>query len=90
MSTVKPPPAPSTAKPVKLEGTLGRELVRQGTGSEHEAWVLETKAHGRLLLKKLGANPFELGKPPGPLGCTLVVEGYLRDNELRYATAKKR
>ena len=76
--------------PVRVQGTLGRRVVRKGTGSEHESWVLDTSTHGQLLLKRLGANPFELGDAPGEVGASVEVEGYLRDNEFRYASVRKR
>ncbi len=74
---------------VRVKGRLEREVVRRGTGSEHDSWVLVSKTHGQLLLKRLGANPFELGSPPADLGCEVEAEGYLLSGELRYTSVRK-
>lgn len=69
---------------VSMQGTLLRERVRRGTASEHEALVLES-GQRRLVLTRLGGNPFEV--PPDAaqwLGRVVVVEGYLLESELRY------
>lgn len=70
---------------VKKQGTLLCEVVRRGTGSEHEALVLDCGSKGRLVLSQLGGNPFEV--PPDAtqwLGRVVTVQGYLLDSELRY------
>ncbi len=74
---------------VRVKGRLEREVVRRGTGSEHDSWVLVSKTHGQLLLKRLGANPFELGSPPAEPGCEVEAEGYLLSGELRYTSLRK-
>lgn len=71
---------------VKMQGTLSCEVVRRGTGSEHEALVLDCGSKGRLVLSQLGGNPLEV--PPDAaqwLGHVVVAQGYLLEsNELRY------
>lgn len=74
---------------VRVTGRLEREVVRGGTGSEHASWVLLSKTHGQLLLKRMGANPFELGSPPADPGCEIEAEGYLLSGELRYTSVRK-
>lgn len=80
------PPRSKHKRPVvKKQGTLLCEVVRRGTGSEHEALVLDCGSKGRLVLSQLGGNPFEL--PPDAtqwLGRVVTVQGYLLDSELRY------
>ncbi len=73
---------------IKVRGTLVREVVRKGTASQHESWVIQTKTHGDLLLKGIDANPFELGPPPAKPGSQIEAEGYLLRNELRYLSVK--
>jgi hypothetical protein len=73
---------------IKVRGTLVREIVRKGTASQHESWVIQTKTHGELLLKDIDANPFELGPPPAKPGDQIEAEGYLLRNELRYLSVK--
>lgn len=71
---------------VKVQGTLQCEVVRRGTASEHEALVLDCGSKGRLVLSRLGGNPFEV--PPETaqwLGRRVMAEGYLLESsELRY------
>jgi hypothetical protein len=73
---------------IKVRGTLLREVVRKGTASQHESWVIHTKTHGDLLLKHIDANPFECGPPPADAGSRIEAEGYLLRNELRYLSVK--
>jgi hypothetical protein len=73
---------------IKVRGTLIHEVVRKGTASQHESWVIQTKTHGDLLLKDIDANPFELGPPPAKPGSQIEAEGYLLRNELRYLSVK--
>jgi hypothetical protein len=73
---------------IKVRGKLSRQVVRSGTASQHESWVLETQTHGTLLLKDIDANPFELGPPPAKPGSEIEAEGYLIRNEIRYLRVK--
>ena len=74
---------------VRLRGHLASALVRKGTASEHQAWVLDCGKQGRVVLKRLGGNPFEKGPPPAKVGCEVEAEGYLLDQELRYTTLRR-
>ena len=74
---------------VRVRGRLSRATVRKGTGSEHESWVLASPSHGELVLKRLGANPFELGDPPAKPGAEVEAEGYLLNQEMRYTTLRE-
>lgn len=73
---------------VRVRGRLACAVVRKGTGSEHESWVLETPDRGRLILTRLGGNPFERGREPAPPGSEVEAEGYLLDRELRYTSVR--
>lgn len=42
----------------RIAGTAEREVVRRGTASEHEATVVTTKKGERLILQRIGGNPF--------------------------------
>jgi len=80
----------AAARPlVRVRGRLARATVRKGTGSEHESWVLASDSHGEVALKRLGANPFELGDPPAPPGTEVEAEGYLLNQEMRYTSLRK-
>ena len=82
--------APGTGRqPVRVRGRLKQALVRKGTASEHQAWVLAGTSHGELLLKRLNANPFELGPAPGASGDEVEAEGYVLGDELRYTMLRR-
>lgn len=72
-----------------VRGKLLKQVVRKGTASEHESWVIETKTHGTLLLKSIDGNPFELGPPPAKPGSEIEADGYLWRNEIRYLSVKQ-
>jgi hypothetical protein len=74
---------------VRVRGRLSRATVRKGTGSEHESWVLASPSHGEVVLKRLGANPFELGDPPAKPGSEVEAEGYLLNQEMRYTALRE-
>jgi hypothetical protein len=74
---------------VRVRGQLTSELVSKGTASEHQTWVLNSTSRGQLLLKRLNANPFELGAAPAPPGSEVEAEGYLLGNELRYTSLRR-
>jgi hypothetical protein len=73
---------------VSVRGTLARQIVHKGTGSEHEAWVIDSPEHGKLILKKLGANPFELGDAPAAPGSKVEAEGFVLQPDLHYKSLK--
>src|SRR4029450_10035402 len=74
---------------VCVRGRLEYETVRRGTGSEHDSWVVVSKDFGTLLLKRLGANPFERDALPAEPGCEIEAEGYPRGGEFRYVSLRK-
>jgi len=76
-------------KTVRVRGRLASALVRRGTASEHESWILESEKHGRLTLKRLGGNAYEKGPPPAAPGSEVEAEGYLLGSELRYTTLRR-
>jgi len=80
------------AKPpqtVRVRGRIASAVVRRGTASEHDSWILESEQHGHLVLKRLGGNPYEKGPPPAAPGCDVEVEGYLLGRELRYTSLRR-
>jgi len=62
--------------------------VRGGTASEHTGVVLETSDGERLVLVRLGSNPFEDAATKELSGRTIEVEGYRVGNELRYTSVR--
>jgi hypothetical protein len=76
----------------KIERVTGRAsvaTVRRGTGSEHSGVVLETPEGERLILVRLGANPFEEQESRKFAGHILEVEGYRVGNEIRYVSIRE-
>lgn len=89
MATRKEPVKSAESPLVRLRGRLDRQIVRAGTASQHESWVLASPTHGVLALKNLkGGNMFSLGRPPADPGSEIEVEGYLRKGEIRYLSVK--
>lgn len=73
---------------VRLQGHVTSEPVRKGTGSEHVGVVLETAGGERLLLVRLGGNPFDDSDTRELVGREVEVEGYRIGRELRYIEAR--
>ncbi len=69
---------------VCLRGHVGRQRIRVGTGSEHDALVLTTAAGDRFVLVRLGGNPFQAADLGDVEGSTVEAEGYVVGGELRY------
>jgi len=76
-------------KTVCVRGRIASAVVRRGTASEHDTWVLESEKHGRLILKRLGGNPYEKGPAPADPGCKVEAEGYLLGKELRFTSLRR-
>jgi len=75
----------------KLERLVGRaesQLIRQGTASEHRGVVLTTDDGERLLLQRIGGNPFADGETQKLAGKPLAVEGFRLDDIFRYTRAE--
>jgi len=68
----------------KVKGRVSLATVRRGTASEHTGVVLDTPEGDRLILVRLGSNPFEIEESRDLAGRELEVEGYRVGNELRY------
>ena len=80
------------AKTRQLERVRGRAslaAVHRGTGSEHAGVVLETAKGERLILVRLGANPFDDEETRRLDGLALEVEGYRVGSQLRYISVRK-
>lgn len=63
--------------------------VHRGTGSEHTGIVLDTSEGERLILVRLGANPFDDEETRKLDGHSLEVDGYRVGNELRYVSIRE-
>jgi hypothetical protein len=72
----------------RLSGQAVRERVRRGTGSEHEAVVLCTDAGERVILQRVGGNPFDDGATRDLAGRRVTVEGYRLGDIMRYTVAE--
>lgn len=72
-----------------MRGTVKAALLRKGTGSEHEAVVLETDDGSRLALVRLGANPFEDPETRRLVGRKVEVVGYRLGADFRYVEARE-
>lgn len=71
----------------RLSGTVQRELVRKGTASEHDAVVLHTTAGERLILQRIGGNPFDDSATRELAGRDVCVEGFRLGDIFRYSKA---
>ena len=69
---------------VRLRGRALLEPVRIGTGSAHVGVVLETAEGERVVLVRLGGNPFDDEDTRALSGHLIEVAGYRVGNELRY------
>jgi len=72
----------------RLRGRVTHTAVRKGTGSEHEGVVLETAGGERLILVRIGGNPFDDPDTRALAGRTVEVEGYRVGNELRFVSTR--
>lgn len=75
-------------QPERLSGTVQREVVRKGTASEHDAVVLYTAAGERLILQRIGGNPFDDSATRKLAGRTICVEGFRLGDIFRYVKAE--
>jgi len=72
----------------RLVGRAERQLIREGTASEHRGVVLTTDDGERLLLQRIGGNPFADGETQKLAGKPLAVEGFRLDDIFRYTHAE--
>jgi len=73
----------------RVQGLARLATVRRGTGSEHTGVVLHTPQGERLILVRLGANPFEDQETRRFDGLTVEAEGYRVGSELRYVSIRE-
>lgn len=81
-------PPPPARERVTVCGTAREEVVRRGTASEHTAVVLETADGERLILQRVGGNPFDDAQTRSLAGHRIEVEGYRVGRELRYVEVR--
>ena len=74
---------------VRKAGHATLERVRRGTGSEHDGVMLTTDDGERLLLVRLGGNPFADPDTLRLAGKRIEAEGYVVGSELRYQSARE-
>ena len=77
----------SQPQPETLTGTAEDELVRRGTGSQHTAVVLATPQGERLILQRIGGNPFSDKETRALVGHQVIVEGFRLNDIFRYVRA---
>ncbi len=71
-----------------LSGKVEQELARRGTGSEHLAVVLCTRKGERMILQRIGGNPFDDSETRLLAGQDVDVEGYRLGDIFRYTNVK--
>jgi hypothetical protein len=78
-------------KPVeRLTGQVEQGLVRKGTASEHVASILVTDAGERLILQRIGGNPFDDKETRSLVGKSVAVEGHRLGDIFRFTKADTR
>ena len=75
-------------KLVTVRGRVTSEPIRRGTASEHQGVVLETADGERLVLVRLGGNPFDDAATRELVGHEVEASGYRIGSELRFVDAK--
>lgn len=63
-------------RPEHLRGKVEKQLARRGTGSEHQAVVLVTEDGERMILQRIGGNPFDDDETRRLEGHDVEVEGF--------------
>jgi hypothetical protein len=74
---------------VSLSGRAEQEVVKKGTASEHTAIVLTTDDGERLILQRIGGNPFEDAETKQLAGHVVRVEGFRLGDIFRYKKAER-
>ena len=72
-----------------VTGTVTRQRARTGTASEHLAVVIHTEDGERLILQRIGGNPFQDAQTENLVGRRVRVSGFRLGDILRYATAEE-
>lgn len=75
-------------KPERVVGRAAIEQVRKGTASAHRAVVLTTQVGERLLLQRIGGNPFMDPETRSLVGHDVEVEGFRLHDIFRFTQAK--
>jgi hypothetical protein len=82
-------PLTTDRKPVRLRGRVALQTVQRGTASEHEGLVLSTADGRRLILVRIGSNPFEDNRSRTLDGTDVEVEGFIVGGEFRYRELRR-
>lgn len=73
----------------QLSGKVESQLVRRGTASEHQAVVLVTEQGERVILQRIGGNPFDDSETRILVGHRVEVEGYRVGDILRFTKVRQ-
>jgi hypothetical protein len=73
-----------------IEGRAASETVHRGTASEHEGVVVTTLDGEKLVLERVGGNPFEDGDTQVLIGHEVAVEGFRLGSIFRYVKATEK
>lgn len=71
----------------QLTGRVESQLARRGTGSEHQAVVLCIEGGERIILQRIGGNPFDDSETRYLAGHEVQVEGYRLGDIFRFVRA---
>lgn len=74
----------------KIEGRAEAEKVQRGTASEHAGVVLTTPDGEKLILERIGGNPFQDVETESLIGREMVVEGFRVGRVFRYNKATEK
>lgn len=86
-----PADAGTPAEPlVRLTGRIERQRLYAGSKSDHQGMVLVTAEGHRHVLRLRGGNPFREPALEALEGCTLSLEGLLRENHFLLLTPPAR
>lgn len=75
-------------RPEQLRGKVEIEIVRRGTGSEHRAVVLVTEGGDRMILQRVGGNPFDDKGARALEGKIVEVEGFRVGDIFRFTKVR--
>ncbi len=72
----------------KIEGHVEPSRVLRGTASEHTGVVLTTEEGEKLILQRVGANPFQDADTQDLCGQDVSLEGFRLGNIFRYTRSR--